>query len=1099
VETDAPIAPPVVAVVVVHRPGPWFEEALESLVDQDYPNLNTLFLIAGDPVDADGNDLRDLITEYLPDAFVRPLGANPGFGIAANEVLALVEGDNGFFCICHDDVALDPDAIRALVEELYRSNAGLVGPKLVSWDDTGVLQHVGLGLDRFGEVDPITEPGEFDQEQHDAVRDVFVLPSACVLVRADLFRALGGFDSAISFHGDDVDLCWRAHLSGARVVIAPQARARHREELAVRRPDLDHDTLRARHRMRSVATLTSGGRLPVRSLELAVLSVTELFVGLFTARLGEAWSSLRSFVGLIPRTPSLLARRAAVSKLRRVDDADILRLQTRGSARLARYRRARDTETFIGTEATVRRWRENPLSTTIAWVLVLVFIVVASRTMFNRKVPNVGEFLPLPASPRDWWADFTSAWNPGGLGATVANPTGWGVLSIASVLWLFHQGLGLTVLVVGLVVLGVWGTWRLATVFPSNRARIAALVVYTALPLVPGVMSTGRLGALVAYAAVPWFVHLLRVAVGIGTADPAAAATDLVDGILTPSPRDRVRRTALLTIATALAVAVAPAVLPVLVVVTVVLALTTLAAAAGLRTAGWMAGLGIAACAGAWLLNLPWSTTWSWSDLVTPPLAGAPGRGLSDVASMAIGQSQFELLALALYVPVLVALLVGRAWRLTWAARSAGLVIVFLALAVLQDHDALPFQIPEIGILLAPVGLGLAISAAASVAAFGGDIAGRTFGWRQPLGLLAIVAVAVGIVPALFTLTDGAWYAPRASLTEAVEVPLPPASSVGDYRVLYVGDPRVIPFPSDDLGDGVAMAVIDDARTDSRDRWPVADGAADDALRDVVRQLAVGGTRRGGRLLAPFGIRYVVVPVIDGASSTASDTLPVPGGLVEALGAQLDLVRSHTPPSYIRFDNRSALPVAAQLSGPLADASKATSVDALAGIDTSTATPVFPSVDQTRSASGDVAAGVVTLATPREPNWELSVGGAGVASRDAFGVSTAYDVGAAGPATLRYAQPGARTVWLVVLGLLWLVTLVAASRLSIPTRLRTRRVGEGALIDLDAEPGADLPDDRTGFAGWVDDLFPDDADDRATAPANGSPTERPVVTPEDPA
>ena len=84
-----------------------------------------------------------------------------------------------------------------------------------------MLQHVGLGLDRFGEVDPIVEPGEVDQEQHDAVRDVFVLPSACLLVRADLFRALGGFDPAISFHGDDVDLCWRAHLSGARVVVAP--------------------------------------------------------------------------------------------------------------------------------------------------------------------------------------------------------------------------------------------------------------------------------------------------------------------------------------------------------------------------------------------------------------------------------------------------------------------------------------------------------------------------------------------------------------------------------------------------------------------------------------------------------------------------------------------------------------------------------------------------------------------------------------------------------------------------------------------------------------------------------------------------------------
>ena len=120
-ETDAPLAPPVVAVVVVHSPGPWFDETLASLVDQDYPNLNTLFLLAGGTVDADGLDLATTITERLPDAFVRDLGANPGFGAAANEVLRLVEGDNGFFCICHDDVALEPDAIRSLIEELYRS------------------------------------------------------------------------------------------------------------------------------------------------------------------------------------------------------------------------------------------------------------------------------------------------------------------------------------------------------------------------------------------------------------------------------------------------------------------------------------------------------------------------------------------------------------------------------------------------------------------------------------------------------------------------------------------------------------------------------------------------------------------------------------------------------------------------------------------------------------------------------------------------------------------------------------------------------------------------------------------------------------------
>ncbi len=206
---------------------------LDGLADQDYANLKSLFLIVGEP-----GDVPERVRRRVPNAFVRAVGKSTGYGAVANEVLRLVEGENGFFCFLHDDVALDPAAIRLLVEELYRSNAGIVGPKLVSWDDPGVLQHVGLGVDRFGEIDSFVEEGEVDQEQHDAVRDVFALPSACLMVRADLFRAIGGFDTAIDFYGDDVDLCWRAHLGGARVVVVPAARARHREALAQRRPDL---------------------------------------------------------------------------------------------------------------------------------------------------------------------------------------------------------------------------------------------------------------------------------------------------------------------------------------------------------------------------------------------------------------------------------------------------------------------------------------------------------------------------------------------------------------------------------------------------------------------------------------------------------------------------------------------------------------------------------------------------------------------------------------------------------------------------------------------------------------------------------------------
>ena len=121
---------------------------------------------------------------------------------------------------------LDPSAVRLLVEEGYRSNAGILGPKLVSAENPEVLLEVGRAIDRFGAPYTGIEPGEVDQEQHDGVRDVFYVTTAVMLVRTDLFAELEGFDPATFPGAEDLDLCWRARLAGARVLVVPDARGR---------------------------------------------------------------------------------------------------------------------------------------------------------------------------------------------------------------------------------------------------------------------------------------------------------------------------------------------------------------------------------------------------------------------------------------------------------------------------------------------------------------------------------------------------------------------------------------------------------------------------------------------------------------------------------------------------------------------------------------------------------------------------------------------------------------------------------------------------------------------------------------------------------
>jgi GT2 family glycosyltransferase len=1069
VETDPQLVPSVVSVMVVHQPGDWFDETLEALAEQDYPNLRTLFLVTATD-DDQLLDLTERIRHVLPAAFVRPLPANAGFGPAANEVLRLVEGDNGFFLICHDDVALERGAIRLMVAELFRSNAGLVGPKLVEWDQPRVLQHVGLGLDRFGEVDPIIDPGEVDQEQHDAVRDVFVLPSACVLVRADLFRALGGFDPTISFHGEDVDLCWRAHLTGARVIVAPDARARHRERLTERRPDLGHRTLQSRHRMRTVATLTGGSRLVGRTIQMALLTLVELVVGLFTGRFAEAIASLRALVGLAPRALPIARRRREIRGQRAVPEREILGLQDRGSSRLTSYLRGKETTTFVGAESTVRRWREASFGPVLAWFVVVLAVIVGSREFIRQGVPPVGEFLPFPASPSDMWDDYRASFDSRSFGSAAAAPTGWAMLAVTSAVALFRMELFMTMTVVGLYLLGAVGAWRLATVFPVNRARIAGMVIYVGTPLVPGLLSRGDWSALAWFAALPWLVHLLRRAAGLEAADPAAAELDLADGVIPVALRDRARALAFLTLTLAMTAAFVPVVVVLWAAVGIMIALATIIAGGSWRVSLWLAGCTALSTGLALLLNLPWALEWTWESIVDVPLAGSTGRDLAEVASLSPSSDRFAILAIALYLPILAAVAITRAWRLTWSVRAAALVLGFGALMIFAERGAIDVPLPRTSLLAVPVALGLALGGAAIAGGFGSDVLGRGFGWRQPLAVLSNAAIIIGLVPAVLAIGDGSWHTPRTPMPRLLATQLQSDPAVGDFRTLYVGDPRVLPVPAREYRRGIGYAVTDAGSLDFSDRFQVPASSADDAVERALDLIASGSTLRGGRILAPLGIRYVILPKTDGVESTVDDPLPMPEGLLAALQNQLDIGAIPGQPSLEVFVNQAFMPVGAQLTGTTAEASRAAGEEALVRADLTQAVPSMLGADGVPSAANEVAPGVVHIAIPADQRLRLEVDGREIQGRTAFGVTTAFDVETTGAGVLSYERDASRGWWIATQMVLWLVVLVVAAGARAPfvRRRGLALVHDETLIDLTDSPTLGVAGEALGPPTWAD-------------------------------
>ena len=126
---------------------------------------------------------------------------------------------------------------------------------------------------------------------------------------------------------------------------------------------------------------------------------------------------------------------------------------------------------------------------------------------------------------------------------------------------------------------------------------------------------------------------------------------------------------------------------------------------------------------------------------------------------------------------------------------------------------------------------------------------------------------------------------------------------------------RVLPVPAREYRDGIAFAVVHDGPLDFTDRWAPPDTDADQIVSDALDRIADGSTLRAGALFAPTGIRFIVLPEIDGAESTVDDPVAAPTGLIEALSEQLDISATYGPPTIRVFAIGPWIPVAAQLTG----------------------------------------------------------------------------------------------------------------------------------------------------------------------------------------
>ncbi|HLI54345.1 MAG TPA: glycosyltransferase [Acidimicrobiales bacterium] len=1106
----APTAPAVVAVIVTCDPGTWFEEVLESFAAQDYPNLSVLVVDSASTVDP-----TPLVSEVLPGAFVRRLERRAGFGTAANEVLGAVDGASHYL-FCHDDVVLAPDAVRLLVEEAYRSNAGVTSPKFVMWDDPARLLAVGSTTDKVGAARNVVEPGELDQAQHDAVRDVLVAPGGATLVRADLFEELGGFSPLVEQYGEDVDFSWRARLAGARLTVVPAARVRHLEATRnqarpVRQaPGAARRASRRQHvnRLRTMLTCYRWFTL-IWAVPVAVLwALGEAATLTVQGRAGDGWVAVSALGGALRSPAKLWACRRKVQRNRRVGDSHLRALQAPGNSRLRQFLESRfdgsvpgpatrprsadsPVLSFGGAEAPddagvpsatarpdggadgapkpvvptpARRqggWRGQAL----CGVLLLFLLVLGTRSLLGAQLPVVGT---LPDTSLGWtgiWREWWSAWQPVGLGVAAPSSPAMAMLGVIGTVLFGAMGTLKHVVVLGPLLIGPLGAYRSARHWGSRWGQLAAAAFYAVTPLSYNALALGHWGGLVAYGAFPWiFGSLIRVSGEIPLPAP-------LRGTVAP----RVVGAGLLV---ALAASVAPGVLYEVPLAGAALLVGSLLAGR-LRGGSRMAGASLGAAAVALVLLMPWSgTVVGSSTAVIGPDRGPAGRfGLGQVLRFhtgPFGSGGWEWLLL---VAAALPLLVGREWRLEWASRLWTVALTFFFVTWAGSRGWVPALPTEVA--LAPAAAALAGCAALGAASFELDLPGYRFGWRQVAAAVAGASLTLAAVPFVAALGGGRWDLPSADAASVLT--FLPNPHGGDYRVLWAGSPDALPLAGLPLEKGFAYGTTFDGPTTLADDWAPGSPGASGELAGDLHLVERGLTTKLGHLLAPAGVLYLVVPNHSGPSGSKSAAVPVPSALLAGMALQTDMYPVDVgDPHYSVYRNaawapgRSVLPTsaaAASHAGLLAGRRLAQ------GTDLHGAVPVMTGGHEA-GVDGRVVPGTdVFVSATYSAGWTLGVAGRQVRPTRAFGWAMSFSVprldasASTEPAHLGYGAP------LVVRGgdVLQLVLWVgAAAMVAAGARRRARRRTTEVVDPSWFEPkGAPSPRHRRArTAPAADDLGP---------------------------
>ena len=173
-----------------------------------------------------------LLKEEFPEVKLILLEKNWGFAEGYNKALEQVEAE--YYLLLNSDIEVTPNWLTPLLSFMdSHQEVAACQPKLLSIFQRDSFEYAGACggyLDRYGYPfcrGRIFDIVEQDKGQYDEPAKVHWATGAALLVRARIYKEVGGLDGRFFAHQEEIEMCWRMRIKGYQIYCLPDSKVYH--------------------------------------------------------------------------------------------------------------------------------------------------------------------------------------------------------------------------------------------------------------------------------------------------------------------------------------------------------------------------------------------------------------------------------------------------------------------------------------------------------------------------------------------------------------------------------------------------------------------------------------------------------------------------------------------------------------------------------------------------------------------------------------------------------------------------------------------------------------------------------------------------------